>query len=341
MYPLYGFIIADNRAVSKEKEFCYTIKKMNQSFDSVVDDIQQFFSSPNAYRSILILVAAILLAYFLSKYLAQLIIIITQKVAIRSDSMSDEAKKMKLRQIETYLSITVAIVRAGVVAVVAYLAWVTVSPASNSGVAAIGASTIFIVVAGQSLGTLLRDLTTGLAMITEQWFHVGDYIKVEPFMEVGGVVERFTLRYTKIRSLSGEVIWIHNQHMHAVHVTPQGLRMFVVDLFTRDVERARPIIDEIIKSVPSSAALTTSPLKVKSSEKWGENMWRISVNARTAPGREWLVEKYFVNAIKEVDEAVEQKQDKVFVYEPIARYADPIAEKKFKRAIRIKKDTSE
>ena len=64
------------------------------------------------------------------------------------------------------LGVTVAAVRVVVVAIVAYLVWRLLSPEgseaiSNSGAAAIGASAIFIVIAGQTVGPLLRDITAG------------------------------------------------------------------------------------------------------------------------------------------------------------------------------------
>lgn len=182
---------------------------------------------------------------------------------------------------------------------------------------------------------VLRDITTGAAMIIEGWFHVGDFIKVEPFIDVGGVVERFTLRSTKLRSLSGEVVWIHNQQIQAVHVTPNGLRTYAVDVFTKDPERATAVLQEIIDAVPSSAALVAKPLKLGIIEEWNDGLWHIVVEGKTAPGREWLIEKFFVGAIKEVDSR-KKKADRIFFYEPTARYADPVAERKFKRAVRNK-----
>jgi hypothetical protein len=62
------------------------------------------------------------------------------------------------------------------------------------------------------------------------------------------------------------------------------------------------------------------------------------VLGQTAPGREWLIEKFFVNAFQEIDEDVKEKSKRIFVYEPIARFADPIADKKFLRAIRTDKN---
>lgn len=304
----------------------------------VVNDVSGFFLEPNAYRSVLILIACIIVAYLLSKLLADLIIKIAQKVSVRADVESNEERFIKLRQVETYLSVSVAVVRAAVVAVVAYAAWMLLSPAANSGAAAIGASAFFIVFAGQTLGMILRDVTAGAIMIIEQWFNVGDFIKVEPFIDVSGVVERLTLRSTKIRSLSGEIIWVHNQQIQAAHVTPHGVRTLEVDVFVRDKEKGLRTIKELAKAIPVSTTMLAQPLKVQKPEEWGGGLWRITVSGQTLPGREWLIENFFVNAIKEVDSTVRNKMNRTFVYEPIAHYADPVADKKFKRAVRAHKN---
>lgn len=308
--------------------------------DMVLDDVVEFFQQPNAYRSVLILFACIIVAYLLSKVLADVIIKIAQKVSVRSDIESNDERFIRLRQVETYLSVGIAVVRAAVVAVVAYVAWMLISPSASSGAAAIGASAFFIVFAGQTLGMILRDVTAGAIMIIEQWFNVGDFIKVEPFIDVSGVVERLTLRSTKLRSLSGEVVWIHNQQMQAVHVTPRGVRTMAVDVFVRDRDKGLAVLKELASAVPVSPTMLATKLKAGKPEEWSENLWRITVTGQTAPGREWLIENFFVNAIKEVDLNARSKSQRVFVYEPIARYADPIADKKFKRAVRAMREES-
>jgi len=302
------------------------------------NEVQYFFSQANAFRSLVILLLSITIAYYSSKYLARAIVKLAQVVSTHSDKESNEEKHIRLRQIETYLSVAVAGVRAGVVAVVAYVTWWLLNPnASSSGVAAIGASAAFIVFAGQSLGMILRDVTAGSTMIIEHWFNVGDYVKIEPFMDVTGVVERFTLRSTKLRSLNGEILWIHNQQIQGVHVTPHGIRTMAVDVFVSDRELGEKTLKEIIKAVPSGPTLLAKPLRIKSTERWSDDLWRITVLGYTAPGREWLIEKFFVNAIKNIDEGVRTKSKRVFVYEPITRFADPVADKKFMRAIRANK----
>ena len=307
--------------------------------DKFYKDVVEFFSQPNAYRSVLILFGSVAVTYVLSKFLAEGIIKIAQMVAVRSENESNEERLIRLRQVETYLSVTVAVIRAAVVAVVGYVIWRLVSPSSSSGVAAIGVGTIFVVVAGQTIAPLLRDVTMGTVMIIEQWFHVGDFIQIEPFADVSGVVERMTLRATKLRSLNGEGIWIHNQQIASVHVTPRGVRTISVDVFVRDKEKGLKVLKELTKAIPVSPMMIAQPMTIQKPEEWGKDMWRVTVTGQTAPGREWLIEKFFVNAIKEVDEGIKNKADRTFIYEPIARFTDPVAEKRFKRAVRARKNS--
>ena len=197
---------------------------------------------------------------------------------------------------------------------------------------------IAVVFAGQTLGSLLRDIAAGATMIIEKWFNIGDYVKVEPFPDVAGVVERLTLRSTKIRNINGEVIWIHNQQIMAVHVTPRGVRIMAVDIFVRDREKGEKEITRIINTVPTGPTLLARPLEIKTAERWGDGLWRITVVGETPPGREWLIENYFVNALKEIDDEDKKRHERLIVHEPIARYADPAADRKFKRAVRLKKE---
>ena len=310
-------------------------------FTSIEGSISRFLEGPNAYRSVLILVASLVVAYWLSNILAKIIIKIAQAVSYRSDTATDEASQIRLRQVETYLSVAIAAVRAVVVAVVGYIVWDTISPISDSGAAAIGASAFFIVFAGQTLGILLRDITAGAIMIAEKWFNIGDYIRVEPFLDVGGVVEAMTLRSTKLRSLNGEIIWIHNQQIAAVHLTPRGVRTLAVDIFVRDRERAEREIRRIISAIPTGKTMLARPLRIKYIEKWGEGQWRITVIGQTAPGREWLIEKHFVQAIEALDDTDTPKKERLLIYPPIARYADASADRRFARAVRVKQEQAQ
>lgn len=297
-----------------------------------MQDIENFFTQPNAVRSLLILTLSLAFAFLLSKAIAHFLKKLARLIAIKSDSSSDAGYALRLRRTETFLSVTIAVVRVAIIIVVGFAVWHLLSPASSSGVATIGASALFIVIAGATIGPLLRDITAGSAMITERWYNVGDFIRVEPFLDVTGVVERVTLRSTKVRSLNGEVIWMHNQHMQAVKVTPFGVRTIEVDILCSRKNEAIELIERAIKTIPKSHMTVAGGLQIVQKEQWEDQLWHIVVRGKTPPGREWLIENYFVDAIKKYDEEI--KEARILVHDPIVRYADPDSEKMFKRAIR-------
>lgn len=309
--------------------------------NDIIKDVVEFFTEPNAFRSVLILITALVIAYWLSRFLAQGIVRIAQAVAIRSDNESNALRATKLRQTETYLSVAIAVVRALVVAVVGYFAWRALSPLASSGsatgAAAIGASAFFVVIAGQTVGLVLRNLTAGTVMITEGWYKIGDFVKIEPFGDVAGVVERFTLRSTKLRAINGEVIWMHNQQIMAAHVTPNGLRTMAVDVFVRDKDKGIELINKIISAIPKGRTMLAKPLRITKTEQWGESRWRITVKGQTAPGREWLIEKFFVEAVNDLDEG-KKASEKLLALPPMSRYADEAADRSIRRAVRVQQE---
>ena len=309
---------------------------MEETLRTLLNEFNTFFAQPNALRSVFILVLTMIVAYWFSNFIAFIIVRIAQFVAVSSDATDNAERQILLRRVETYLSVAIAAVRALIVGVVAFYVWKLLSPTATIGTAAIGASAFFIVLAGGTIGMILRDITAGSAMIIERWFHVGDYIRVEPFLDVSGVVERMTLRSTKLRSLNGEVIWMHNQHIQAVKVTPRGLRTIAVDIFANNEKVGRNLIEKAIETVPVGTMKVVKKPKINKAEQWGEKLFWFTVVGQMPPGREWLMENYFIDSLKELDER--RRGPKTFVRPPIARYADDAAERSFKRAVRMKRD---
>jgi hypothetical protein len=166
-------------------------------------------------------------------------------------------------------------------------------------------------------------------MMAEQWYGVGDVIRIVPF-EIEGVVERVTLRSTRIRALNGEIIWMSNQNIAGVQVTPKGIRTLALELFVDDPKAGERLIERSNKRLPLGPLLVVTPLTVVSNEQVGEKLWHITAIAETAPGREWLIEKSAVEAIQKLDQAGKQS---VIAHGPLFRNADPTAEKSFRRTI--------
>ena len=305
--------------------------------DSIKATLNSWFGGNEPLKLIFVMIVTAIVAYWLSKLVASAIIWAAKKIAGESDVASSEEKFIQLRRIETYLSVSIALVRFGVVVGAVLFAWFVLSDSTSTNTnaaTAIGAGAIFAVLAGATIGPLLRDITSGATMIIERWFDVGDFVQIEPFGDVKGVVERLTLRSTRIRNISGEVIWLHNQHIQGVRVTPKGVRTLAIDIFVNDVEHARKSVEKLIMTLKAGPTMLATPLHIVETEKLASDFWRMTIIGQTAPGREWLIENFFVDALKAAD-----KTDKTYsiIYGPLVRYADEAAESRFRRAVRVQK----
>lgn len=297
--------------------------------------IQEIFdpiTRPSSVRSFALLLLTIVVVYWLSRFVSKAIIFFARVIAKKGDATKNLDSSLRFRRLETYLSSLIAGVRLAAAAVIAYIIWRAISPASNQPASVIGASALFIVLAGGVVGPLLNDAVAGFTMIIERWYSVGDFIKIEPFFDVSGVVERVTLRSTKLRSISGEIVWLHNRTVSGVHVTPFGVRSISIDIFVNNPGRAEKIIQQTIKTLPVGATTLTESPSISTVAEVSEGMWRIVVEAKTAPGREWLIENFFVSSLKESDVKLSSP---CIVHGPVVRFVDSEAEKGFKRAVQM------
>ena len=281
--------------------------------------------------TLLVFAIALLLAYLFSKLLTAAIVRAARILTNVGENTKLE-RIVHLRRLETYLSVSLALMRAAIYGIAIFAAWQFTNPETTP-LAIVGASTIFIVLAGATITPTLRDITAGGVMIVERWYNVGDHVTLEPFAQVSGVVERMTLRSTKIRSLNGEVIWVHNQYIQAAKITPKGVRALAIDLFVTELQGGKKLIEHIAKTLPVGPTMLAQPLTIVDSQKLGDKLWHITAVCQTAPGREWLIEDFAVEAIKEQNKLLSKS---VIVHGPIVRYADTDAERRFKRAVRIK-----
>jgi hypothetical protein len=303
--------------------------------DQVVTNVESSFRS--AFESVfnidvlLVFAIALLGAYLLSQLLATALVKIAKQIGQYGDTATSPEQTIRMRRLETYMSVFLALLRAVVFAIAIIAAWQYTNPTTTP-VALVGASTLFVVLAGATIVPTLRDVTTGSVMIIERWFNVGDFITLEPFANVSGVVERMTLRSTKIRSINGEVIWVHNQHIQAARVASKGVRTLAIDIFVNNLKAGEALFRHASTILPVSSTTLAAALTIRNSQQLSDKLWHITATCQTAPGREWLIEDFAIAAIREQDQ---QTTKPTIIHGPLVRYADEDAERKFKRAVRV------
>jgi len=234
------------------------------------------------------------------------------------------AKIIELKRRET----TVGVIRTGIAYIAFALAVVFAAAQLTGGLDRLstiaGASFVLILVAF-SAQRVLVDIIAGFSMFTEKWYSVGDTIAI-PTMELQGIVEEVSLRRTKLRSLDGEVINIHNSQIPAVRVLPGGLKEFDVELVASNREAAEVLIEHVSSILPVGPTTFVQRPVIHEVDELAPGLVRLRMRAAVAPGREWLVHGFYTDLLKE-------RADKhLIIHGPIVLTVDERAARSFARA---------
>ena len=187
-----------------------------------------------------------------------------------------------------------------------------------------GASFLFILV-GFAIQRVLMDIIAGLAMFLERWYSVGDTIQV-PMLDLQGIVEDVSLRHTRLRTLDGELIHIHNAQIPAVRVMPSGVKELMVEVFVTDRDAAVEVIDSVASILPEGPTTFIHRPRIDRIDELSESLVRIGVRASVAPGREWLVHGFFEDLLRE------RAEPGLIVHGPVTMAVDESATRSYARA---------
>jgi small-conductance mechanosensitive channel len=160
-------------------------------------------------------------------------------------------------------------------------------------------------VAGVALGfgaqSLVKDFLSGIFMLLEDQYGVGDIIDVG---EAAGTVEEVTLRVTKLRDPSGVAWFVRNGEIVRVANKSQGWSTAVVDLpvaYTEDVEKVIGIIRDVVGRMYTdeqwSPVMIAEPT-VAGVEQITGNTVTIRVFAKTEPNEQWGVQREIRERVK-------------------------------------------
>jgi small conductance mechanosensitive channel len=164
------------------------------------------------------------------------------------------------------------------------------------------------VAVGFGAQALVRDFLTGIFMILEDQYGVGDVIDVGPptaSNPVSGTVEAVSLRITRLRDVNGVVWHVRNGEILRVGNMSLGWARAVVDVPIAPetpIEAARQVLLEAAMEVRHDERFEDDILE--DPEVWGvETFTKDSLNvrvvARTAPMRQWAVAREMRERIRD------------------------------------------
>ncbi len=195
----------------------------------------------------------------------------------------------------------VAIVRAAI-AYAAFAAAIVLSAAQITGgfdkLTTLAGASFVIILAGFAVQRVLMDVIAGTMMFAERWYQVGDTIAI-PTLELQGVVEDISLRRTRLRTLDGETIQVSNSQIPAVRVLPEGLKELAIELFVSDREKGEQLVWSLQQILPEGPTTFARRPWVEEINELDERLVRMRLRASVVAGREWLVEGFVSDLLKE------------------------------------------
>ncbi len=161
-------------------------------------------------------------------------------------------------------------------------------------------------VLGVALGfgaqTLVKDFLSGIFMLVEDQYGVGDVVDLG---EASGVVEAIGLRVTQVRDLHGTLWYVRNGEVLRVGNLTQGWSRAFVEVLVppeRDVagatERLRAAAASIAQDEALAPLLLDEPAVTAYEDLSGESV-KLRAMIKTVPGKQWDVQRALRARIRE------------------------------------------
>jgi small-conductance mechanosensitive channel len=149
--------------------------------------------------------------------------------------------------------------------------------------------------------SLVKDFLSGIFMIVEDQYGVGDVVDLG---EANGTVEAVSLRVTRLRDVNGTVWYVRNGEILRVGNMSQNWARTVLDVavgYKEDLAKVRRVLKEVAHDVWEDEEFRG--LIIEEPEVWGvESMTADAVNVRvtlkTAPMEQWAVAREMRERIK-------------------------------------------
>jgi small conductance mechanosensitive channel len=165
-------------------------------------------------------------------------------------------------------------------------------------------------IAGVALGfgaqNLVKDFLSGIFMLLEDQYGVGDVIDMG---EASGTVEAVGLRVTRLRAIDGTVWYVRNGEVIRVGNSSHGWARAVLDVripYDEDTDRARALLLGVARDITADPEWSDSVLEAP--EVWGvEDLAADSVILRlvvkTEPLQQWKLARELRERIKQTFDA--------------------------------------
>jgi small conductance mechanosensitive channel len=214
------------------------------------------------------------------------------------DAQSEVTATRRVQRARTIGTLLKSIVSGVIVAIVVIMA---ISQLGYDIAPLIASAGILGVALGFGAQSLVKDFLSGIFMIFEDQYGVGDSVNLG---EVSGTVEAVSLRVTRLRDVDGTVWYVRNGEILRVGNQSQNWSRSVLDIavgYKEDVTRVRRILQEVAHELWEDeqfhAKIIEEP-EVWGVQSLGPDSVVVRVTLKTMPQQQWTVSREMRERVK-------------------------------------------
>jgi small-conductance mechanosensitive channel len=161
----------------------------------------------------------------------------------------------------------------------------------------VGATGLVAIAVGFGSQGLVQDLVTGIFVLVERQYSVGDFVEIGA---VSGFVEDVGIRVTRVRDVSGALRLIPNRTVITVGNYPKGYMEAVVDAFPEDpgrLDRVEALMGAIGRRLDDELDVVLLPPRLSRPLPDGGPPF-VRATVRILPTQQWAIDREYVGRLK-------------------------------------------
>ena len=210
----------------------------------------------------------ILVAFFINLIIKSIIKKIVNSSIIKKTNHSERRVKTVLNLIQKFVKYVII-----VITTISILGIFHIN--TTALITSVGAISLVV---GLAFQDLLKDFLVGISIILENDFSIGDYVEIKGFK---GEVVGFSLKTTRLKSLTGEVRIISNRQiteMTNYSLNKSNILLNINVSYEEDLEKVEKVLKEVCEKIPSKTDKINEVILNEGVEELGDSsvVFRIS-----------------------------------------------------------------
>lgn len=249
------------------------------------EEIINFIGSPKFYAPIIIILVSLIIYNIIGSLL--------DKATIKGKTELEKKKRktiiILLHNITKYI-----------IAIIAILSILNVYGINTTSILA-GLGIVGVVI-GLALQDALKDIIGGINIIMDNYYVVGDLVKVGDFL---GTIIAFGLKSTKIQNYNGEVLVIANRNIDKIVNLSQKRTLFVVTVPTAyecDHKKVKKVLTAILDKVKEYDYVDEKESVYLGIDSLGDSAINYQIAVKCNQGMQFALKREILEMVKEAYE---------------------------------------